>query len=759
MTFPLLLLLVAVRCFAQDAPRLPGTEPMAEHGDLSAAMVEGIDRWLARETERVAVARMQRWRDAANAETWDTFAAAQREQLGRAVGVIDARTSRAIEAIVEPEAPRSIAADEVGVVTQRVRWPVLDGVNGEGLLFQPVAKPRAAIIALPDADELPERCEFARRLAAQGCLVLVPALVDRRDDFSGSDALQRFTNQPHREWIHRQAFEMGRTLIGYEAQKVFAAIDALASMRAKLQLPDSPIGIAGYGEGGLIALHCAALDPRIGATLVSGCFGPRENVFAEPIYRNVFGSVRDFGGAELAALIAPRRLIVEQSRAAEIAGPPPAKDSRKGAAPGAIKTPDIAEVEAEVARANELIAALKNAPPITLVRSADGQPLDHGSDDAIRALLGVEVKKLNNPKLTPLDVPPEFVDARQRRTLRELEQFTQRLVREAERARNETIWTKIKPGAEWDAAQRELRARLWEQVFGKITAEPLAPNPRSRLLFEKEKWSAYEVELDVLPDVFAWAWLLVPRDIKPGERRPVVVCQHGLEGLPEDVVTDDPKAHAFASYKAFAARLADRGFVVFAPHNPYRGGDKFRVLQRRANPLGLSLFSFIIAQHDAQTQWLAGLPFVDPKRIAFYGLSYGGKTAMRVPAVLDRYCLSICSGDFNEWIFKNVSTDARFSYMFSGEYEMPEWNLANVCNYAEMAMLIAPRPFMVERGHNDGVGADEWVGYEYAKVRRGYTKLGVADRTEIEWFDGPHTINGVGTFQFLHKHLAWPAPE
>ena len=122
---------------------------------------------------------------------------------------------------------------------------------------------------------------------------------------------------------------------------------------------------------------------------------------------------------------------------------------------------------------------------------------------------------------------------------------------------------------------------------------------------ERPKWIAYEVVLDVFPDVFAWGWLLVPREIKEGERRPVVVCQHGLEGLPEDVVNEDPKSRAYAAYKGYAAKLAERGFVVYAPHNPYRGGDKFRVLQRRANPLGLSLFSFIIAQHDVTTR-LAG---------------------------------------------------------------------------------------------------------------------------------------------------------
>ena len=75
-----------------------------------------------------------------------------------------------------------------------------------------------------------------------------------------------------------------------------------------------------------------------------------------------------------------------------------------------------------------------------------------------------------------------------------------------------------------------------------------------------------------------------------------------------------------------------------------------------------------------------------------------------------------------------------------------------------MVWLIAPRPFMVERGHHDTVAPDEWVAYEYAKVRRHYVQLGIGDRTEIEFFNGGHEIHGVGTFQFLQKHLNWPAP-
>lgn len=194
----------------------------------------------------------------------------------------------------------------------------------------------------------------------------------------------------------------------------------------------------------------------------------------------------------------------------------------------------------------------------------------------------------------------------------------------------------------------------------------------------------------------------------------------------------------------FAARLAERGFVVFAPHNPYRGEDRYRMVNRKGNPLKLSLFSFILAQHEQILTWLATLPFVDARRIGFYGLSYGGETAVRVPPVLGRYALSICSADFNDWARKVAGTDSDYSFMHTVEWEMPYFNMGNTFNYAELAYLMVPRPFMVERGRHDGVAPDQWVAYEYAKVRWLYAQLGLADRTAIEFFNGGHTIHGRG---------------
>ena len=153
------------------------------------------------------------------------------------------------------------------------------------------------------------------------------------------------------------------------------------------------------------------------------------------------------------------------------------------------------------------------------------------------------------------------------------------------------------------------------------------------------------------------------------------------------------------------------------------------------------------------------LPFVDANRIGFYGLSYGGLSAVRIPSLLEQYSLSICSACFNDWTRKIMSLDFRSSYMFTREYDHFTFNLGSTFNHAELAGLIAPRPFMVERGHRDGVAPDEWVAYEYAKVRRLYADLKIADRTEIEFFDGGHVINGQGTFKFPHRHLNWKHSE
>ena len=131
--------------------------------------------------------------------------------------------------------------------------------------------------------------------AAAGCIV--PTLIDRT--VAPRNGHARLTN---REFIYRPAFELGRHIIGYEVQKVLAVVDWFSKQAAGQK---ARIGVFGYGEGGVIALYAAALDPRIDAACVSGYFDDRNAVWDQPIDRNVFGLLDQFGDAELASLVAP----------------------------------------------------------------------------------------------------------------------------------------------------------------------------------------------------------------------------------------------------------------------------------------------------------------------------------------------------------------------------------------------------------------------------------------------------------------------
>ena len=758
---PLLLSTVLlVSSLSVSARQLPGTTPLTLEGDLAAKMVLGIDRFLMGELEASIALRANRWKlDFSSRENYLRSVEPNRQHFLQRIGAVDSRLKPTQMELVATTSMSAVVGLGTKFSATAVRWTVLDGVQAEGLLLKPKGRAKARVVAIGDAGQSPEslagllsglpvEAQFARRLAENGCEVLVPLLIDRDDTWSGNPRI-RMTNQPHREYIYRMAFEMGRHIIGYEVQKVLAAVDYFEQQTAGSRLP---IGVMGYGEGGLLALYSAAADPRIDAICVSGYFQSRQDVWQEPIYRNVWGLLDEFGDAEVAGLICPRPVVIEASRGPEVEGPSPVREGRSGAAPGRLTSPPFSSTRSEVDRARDRYLKLGRPDAIQLIGDGTGQP---GSDPALRSFLS---SLGPGEKLVAVSNQPDSMGSldsaqRMRMQFEQLCEFTQKLVRQSEFRRAEFMRDLDTSSPDrWNESTRRYRDTFRDEIIGRFPPASLPLNPRVRKVYEEPKWDGYEVVLDVWPDVYAYGILLLPRDLQEGERRPVVVCQHGLEGRPQDVC--DPKLKNV--YHAYGGQLADRGFIVFAPQNPYIGKDNFRVLQRKANPLGKSLFSVIVRQHERILEWLKQLPFVDSQRIGFYGLSYGGKTAMRVPALLDGYALSICSGDFNEWIIKNTSVDHRYSYMFTGEYEMFEFNLGQTFNYAEMAALIAPRPFMVERGHRDAVAPDEWVAHEYAKVRRLYVSLGIPNNTDIEYFDGPHEINGRGTFEFLSKHLGWP---
>ena len=318
---------------------LPDTTPLIPMADPAACMVEGLHAFVDRELAEVDRARRPSGSDAIDADDGRALASRQRERLARLLGVTDQRLPVPALELLTTTDGGAVVGKTAGYTAYAVRWPVLDGVDGEGLLLQPKGLPRAQVVVVPDADWTPEQlaglvagvpplAQFARHLAERGCQVVIPTLIDRQDTWSGNPDI-RMTNQPHREYVYRMAFELGRHIIGYEVQKVLALVDYFHGPRRA----GTPVGVYGYGEGGLLALYAAALDPRVAVTAVSGCFRNRRYVWQEPIYRDVWRLLRPtpdwpgFGDAQVAWLIAPRPLVVEAVPGPPVAGPPAGRDA------------------------------------------------------------------------------------------------------------------------------------------------------------------------------------------------------------------------------------------------------------------------------------------------------------------------------------------------------------------------------------------------------------------------------------------------
>src|SRR5207245_9702909 len=107
-----------------------------------------------------------------------------RARFRKIIGVVDTRLPADMERFGDDSNPALVADAEAYRVYQ-VRWPVLDGVFGEGLLLEPGTSPTAYVVALGDADQTPEQIaglasgipaelQFARPTAENGSEVVIP---------------------------------------------------------------------------------------------------------------------------------------------------------------------------------------------------------------------------------------------------------------------------------------------------------------------------------------------------------------------------------------------------------------------------------------------------------------------------------------------------------------------------------------------------------------------------------------------------------
>ena len=202
---------------------------------------------------------------------------------------------------------------------------------------------------------------------------------------------------------------------------------------------------------------------------------------------------------------------------------------------------------------------------------------------------------------------------------------------------------------------------------------------------------------------------------------PALVCLHGHGGDREKVF--DPETE----YHGFAREFARRGFVTLAPtlaHCTYAPNQLWNLMRL--------------------VDVLEGQPCVDRERIGVAGLSMGGEWSMWLAACDLRIKAAVVSG----WM---CTTEGVLRVP-----NCPCWmppGLLELCDIAEVHILIAPRPLLIESATEDNCFPIADTRNGYRKIVRGYDVFGVPMNARQHTFPGGHAWNGAIAYEFMEKAL------
>ena len=375
----------------------------------------------------------------------------------------------------------------------------------------------------------------------------------------------------------------------------------------------------------------------------------------------------------------------------------------------------------------------------------------------------------------PADLPsvdPAGVEKHRRETYLSYEKFLRDHLADLDRKRP-SLWSRdYSSPAAYERSVEPMRLRL-QRMLG-FWIEPSKRPPlhtgKPEILLETTDLRVSRFRLEVLPGLETYGLELVPLPIR---KRPGLLVQHGYSGTPELVAGLTPGANgADYSYRSLGLRAARHGFHVVSIHHPsgYGSLDEARTslpgfdrngpnygknrLHRMAIMGGGTLFGLDMMGSSRGIDLLAQSPHVLPGKIAMYGLSQGGQSALFLPALDVRIQASVCSAYFS-WRFINLIGPHRaLTFLDSQEEDKFFSEVISCFSDCDIVSLIAPRAFAVEAGQKDTSVDFEKAEAEFERAKDHYEKLGIPDQVEFIPHAEGHVSATKRAFEFLKEKLA-----
>lgn len=195
----------------------------------------------------------------------------------------------------------------------------------------------------------------------------------------------------------------------------------------------------------------------------------------------------------------------------------------------------------------------------------------------------------------------------------------------------------VKDAREWEGRREKILGAM-QEVMGVLPGkERIVPlDVKVEEVEEKERYTRKRISYAAEKQDRVAAYLLVPKNLKG--KAAAVLCLHPTGALGKGIVVglgDKPN-------RAYAAELAERGFVTLAPDYPYMGENK-------TDPYALGYASGTmkgIWNHMRAVDLLCAMEEVDSKRIGCIGHSLGGHNTLFLAAFDTRIKAAVTSCGF-----------------------------------------------------------------------------------------------------------------
>ncbi|PIY35955.1 MAG: hypothetical protein COZ06_37235 [Armatimonadetes bacterium CG_4_10_14_3_um_filter_66_18] len=311
-----------------------------------------------------------------------------------------------------------------------------------------------------------------------------------------------------------------------------------------------------------------------------------------------------------------------------------------------------------------------------------------------------------------------------------------------------------KTPAEWRQWRRSFRRALVAELGPMpervpLRAEVIAEDDlgdviRRKVIFDSERYASVP------------AYLVVPKGLEAGERRPGILCAHG-HGVGKDAlagITGEEYEHHIA------LRLAREGYVTLSPdwrtfgeradpeawvRRPGRDGCNVAYLAQ--GYFGYQLLGLQI--HDAQVclDYLQSLPQVAGSRLGMIGCSFGGTMTSYVSALDDRIKVSIpvcylstVKSALTVQHGNTCGSQFAFGLLKHGEI-------------SDVFGLLAPRPCMPQVGRQDTCFLLDDALKAAKHLKTIYKAAGAANSLAVHVFPGVHEIDVEPAVEFFKAHL------